>query len=250
MEEKKRIWIVGASSGIGLELAKIFLSYGHNVVLSSRYATSNTELQKLLIQYSQNAYLLNINMKRDSLEEEIKEAWNVFGGFDIWFYNVGVYEMISLDNWDIEKLKNMYETNYLGCVKMIGSMFHLFKNQGYGKWVWNLSLSSLFGLPKGGGYSSSKAALLNLAQSIEPELRDIKVSLQVINHGFVKTRLTDKNDFNMPYLMDSKYAARKISEGVLKDKFEVTFPFRLTIILKALSILPYKFSLALTRRLL
>lgn len=126
-----------------------------------------------------------------------------------------------------------------------------FRIQKGGRWIWNLSLSSYFGLPKGGGYSAPKAALLNLAQSIQPELSNENINLQVINHGFVKTRLTAKNDFDMPQLMSPELCAKKIYEGMKNENsFEIKFPFGLGSFLWFLSFLPYKLSLGITKKML
>ena len=120
-----------------------------------------------------------------------------------------------------------------------------------GIWIWNASLSSYFGLPFGGGYSAPKAALLNLAESLQPELLEKGIKLQVINHGFVKTRLTHKNKFEMPQLMLPQQAAMQIIEQTEKPyRFEIHFPFKLSTFLQLLKILPYKISLAITRRMI
>ena len=174
-----------------------------------------------------------------------------FNGIDIWFYNAGAYEVMDIHQWDIKKFEQMNNTNYLGAVKIMIELLPYFKKQNSGKWIWNLSLSSYFGLPKGGAYSAPKSGLLNLAQAIQPELLNENIYLQIINHGFVKTRLTAKNDFDMPQLMTPSFTAKKIYEGILKtNDFEIRFPFALSIFLRFLSILPYKISLGLTRKLL
>jgi short-subunit dehydrogenase len=133
-------------------------------------------------------------------------------------------------------------------------MTHLlpyFERQGHGRWVFNGSLASYFGLPYGGGYSAPKAALMNLAESIQPELLAKNIKLQTINHGFVKTRLTDKNDFDMPELMAVETAAEKIAEALEGPyRFETHFPPKLSFFLRMLRVLPYGIALALTRRML
>ncbi len=112
-------------------------------------------------------------------------------------------------------------------------------------------MSSYFGLPQGGGYSAPKAALVNLAQALHPELDLLNIKLQIINHGFVKTRLTDKNSFEMPQLMTPLFTAEKILEGIEKsNSFEIRFPFILSLFLRTLRFLPYKVSLALTKKMI
>jgi len=251
MKALEKIWIVGASSGIGLELVKILLQNSYKLVVSSRTATSNENLLQLQEKYPQTLYLLNIDVTQDDFTQSVKEAWSVYDGLDLWFYNAGAYEVMSIDQWDKQKFIQMNSTNYLGAVKIMTDILPYFKKQKSGKWIWNLSLSTFFGLPKGGGYSAPKTALLNLAQSIQPELKLINIDLQVINHGFVKTRLTAKNDFDMPQLMSPEFAASKIYEAIKNNSsFEISFPFALGAFLRFLSLIPYKLSLFLTRKML
>lgn len=251
MKKEERIWIIGGSSGIGLELTKIFLKNDFRVIASSRTAIENKELQELIKSYPNTLSLLNIDVNQESFKKEISKAWSVFNGIDMWFYNAATYDVMDINSWDKSKFIQMNNTNYLGLVKIMIEILPYFKKQGFGRWIWNLSLSTYFGLPKGGGYSAPKAAVLNLAQSIQPELKNENINLQIINHGFVKTRLTAKNDFEMPELMKADFAARKIYENIKnKDSFEIHFPFKLSMFLRVLSLLPYKISLAITRRML
>ncbi|RXK14456.1 short-chain dehydrogenase [Halarcobacter mediterraneus] len=248
----KRIWLVGGSSGIGLELTKIFLENEFRIIVSSRTASSSEELLKLKDSYKENIYLLDFDVEdTENIETKIKEVWQVFDGLDIWFYNAGAYEVMDMKSWDYKKFALMNSTNYLGVINIMTNISKYFIKQKSGKWIWNLSLSTYFGLPNGGGYSAPKTALLNLAQSIHPELQQENIDLQIINHGFVKTRLTSKNSFDMPQLMEPKYAAEEIFKGITKDKrFEVRFPTKLRLFLQFLSLIPYKFSLAITKRLI
>lgn len=251
MESLKRVWIVGGSSGIGLELVKIFLENKKKVIASSRAASQNRDLQFLQKKYPNNLYLLNLDVTKENFQNEVQIAWSVYDGLDCWFYNAASYEVMDIESWDMEKFLQMNSTNYLGAVKLMIELAPFFKKQGFGKWIWNLSLSTYFGLPKGGAYSAPKAALLNLAQAIHPELKEKNITLQIINHGFVKTRLTAKNDFEMPQVMSSEFTAKSIYTKIQKNNsFEIRFPFRLSMFLRLLSILPYRLSLALTRKML
>lgn len=250
--KKLTIWIVGASSGIGLELTKRWLSDGHYVIASSRNATTVTALQELLFRYPNKIILINIDITSNTdLVSSIEEAWNGFGQIDRWFYNAGVYEVMKIEEWTMEAFEQMNATNYLGAVRLMIPLSQKFLTQGYGEWVWNSSLSSYFGLPYGGAYSAPKAALLNLAESIQPELASKNITLRIINHGFVKTRLTSKNNFQMPQLMEPSYAAAQIADALENSQgFEIRFPKFLSGFLALLRHLPYRFSLALTRKAL
>ncbi len=252
MQVNKIIWIIGASSGIGLELVKNCLNDNYKVILSSRNCENNALLEKLKIQFPSNLYLLNLDVSsKEDIKNKVKKAWSIFNKIDIWFYNAGAYEVMDINSWDISKFEEMNEVNYLGVIRVMNEILPYFKKQKSGHWVWNSSLSSYFGLPHAGGYSAPKAALVNLAQAIHPELQKENIKLQIINHGFVKTRLTNKNSFKMPQLMEAPYAAQRILKEIkTSDSFEIRFPFLLSSFLKLLSFLPYKLSLNLTKRML
>jgi len=246
------IWLVGASSGIGFELLKIWLKDGHKLIASSRNASSSEALIALLKEYPSSLYLLDCDISRDGdFSGLAKEAWHVYGHIDRWFYNAGAYEVMKMQEWDIKAFETMAYTNYLGAVRLMIPLSHYFIKQGHGQWIWNISLSSYFGLPYGGGYSAPKAALLNLAESIAPELLTQGIALRVINHGFVKTRLTAKNSFTMPSLMSPYEAATHIAQRLeQEDTFEIHFPFGLSTFLALLRMLPYRLSLWLTKKAL
>jgi len=249
---KKNIWIIGSSSGIGFELAKLYLQNGYNVIASSRNASHSIELNELQKNYKKNLDIINTDVTDTlSIEHSVKEIFQTYITVDSIVFNAGVYEVMPCDKWDINHFENMTNINYLGSIRLIKTLLPYLEKQGFGKCVFNASLSSYFGLPYGGAYSASKAALVNFAQSIQPELLEKNIQIQIINHGFVKTRLTQKNDFDMPELMEAKTAALNIYKGIESTyKFEIRFPFKLSLFLRVLNYLPYKLSLAITRKLL
>ena len=248
----QRIWMVGGSSGIGLELVKLWLESGSSVVVSARSATLSPELLKLKHQFSEYLYLIDMDVsKEDSVKESSAVAWKQFDGFDLWFYNAGAYETMDLANFDVEKLEQMMQVNYLGALRVMSHLLPKIDKIIATRFVFNLSLSSYIGLPYGGGYSAPKAALLNLAEALQPELLQQNIFLQVINHGFVKTQLTAKNDFKMPQLMSPEDAAFEIYKRLEAPyHFEIRFPYGLTLFLRFLRFLPYRFSLWMTKKAL
>ena len=248
----QRIWIVGASSGIGLELVKIWLSEGHSVVVSARNASSTKELLALKQIYEKQLQIVDMDVSSmESVSKAVPQAWKRFNGLDIWFYNAAVYEVMSVKEWNVEHFEAMMQVNYMGAVRVMSEIVPYFEAKNSGRWIWNASLSSYFGLPLGGGYSAPKAALLNLAESLQPELSVKGIRLQVVNHGFVKTRLTQKNSFEMPELMTPEDAAEHIVKRMNGSyRFEIHFPFKLSTFLQALRLLPYRISLAVTKKML
>lgn len=248
----QRIWIVGASSGIGLELVKIWLSQGHLVVASARNASSTKALLSLKYIYEAQLQIVDMDVtSMDSVKKAVPQAWKRFDGLDIWFYNAAVYEVMSVKEWNVAHFEAMMQVNYMGAVRVMSEIVPYFEAQNSGRWIWNASLSSYFGLPLGGGYSAPKAALANLAEALQPELNVKGIQLQIINHGFVKTRLTEKNSFEMPELMSPEQAAQNIAKEIEKTyRFEIHFPFKLSAFLQVLRLMPYKLSLALTKKML
>jgi len=249
---KNRIWIVGGSSGIGLELVKIWLESGNFVIASAQNASHSKDLLVLKQIYESNLQIIDIDVtSMESVVKATEQALKRFKGIDLWFYNAAVYEVMSTKEWQIKHFEAMMQVNYLGAVRVMTVLMPYFEEEKTGRWVWNASLSSYFGLPLGGGYSAPKAALVNLAESLQPELKEKGIDLQIINHGFVKTKLTEKNTFEMPELMEPEEAAKKIIEGIgKKERFEIHFPFKLSTVLQLLRILPYSVSLAMTKKML
>lgn len=248
---------MGASSGIGLELVKLWLLAEYQVVASARNASNTKALLELQKTKQEQLQLIDIDVSSiDSVKEAVPKAWEAFNGLDVWFYNAAIYEVMPINAWKVEHFEAMTQVNYLGAVRVMTQLIPYFKEQKdetakSRRWIWNASLSSYFGLPLGGAYSAPKAALVNLAEALQPELKANNIELQIINHGFVKTRLTQKNDFEMPELMSAQEAAQKILKATEKPyRFEIHFPFKLATFLQLLKILPYRLSLYLSRKAL
>jgi short-subunit dehydrogenase len=247
----KTIWLIGASEGIGLELCRKLLDQGHYVIASSRSAEQNTHLTKLRQVHSNNLNLINLDVTDDqSIEQAMHQLDDLNRTIDTWIYNAGAYDPLTLEQWTLKKFTMMNEVNYLGAVRLMLKLKPLFLENGGGSWIWNISLASDIGLPYGGAYSAPKAALMNLAESIQPELQTHGIELKVINHGFVKTRLTAKNDFTMLGLMDSNTAAEKIIKAMQSNQFETRFPWNLSFIMALLKRLPKSWTLFLTQKML
>lgn len=248
----KNIWIIGSSSGIGLDLLKIYLKSDYKIIASARTIESTEEILTLKKNYPEKLTLIDIDVSDTSnVEKSVQKVFSIFNKIDITIFNAAIYEVMPIQNWDIKHFENMTNINYLGALRITTSLIPFYEKQGFGHLVFNASLSSYFGLPYGGGYSASKAALVNFAQSIQAELIVKNIQIQIINHGFVKTRLTQKNDFEMPDLITSKEAAKNIYEGINKKySFEIRFPFKISLFLRLMAMLPYKISLAINKRLL
>lgn len=250
--DAKTVWIVGGSTGIGYELSKRYLENNYNVVISSRRATSSQELEEFVKIYTSRLRCVDIDVSdTQSVTSATQKAWDCYGEIDLCIYNAGVYESMNVSQWDIEHFEQMTQVNYLGAVRVTTALTPFFIQKGKGRFAYNASVSSYFGLPYGGGYSAPKAALLNFCESIQPELAQKNIAVQIINHGFVKTRLTAKNDFEMPQLLEPKAAAAIIFDRVSNSKaFEIKFPFMLSSFLHFLRVIPYRVAFYFTSKAL
>jgi short-subunit dehydrogenase len=252
MEDPKRnkqtIWLVGASEGIGFSLCRRFLESGHHVIASSRNAQSHLGLTGLKQKYPNHLKLLNCDVTLKDQTTTCREAKNCFGDIDMWFYNAGAYQPMTMAQWDLEQFEWMNQVNYLGVVRLMTAIQA--ETVKISTWVWNISLAAEFGLPYGGGYSAPKAALMNLAESLQPELKSKGIDLKIINHGFVRTRLTEKNDFPMLGLMTPEQAAENIIKSLQSKRFLTRFPWNLKTFITLLSYLPNQISLKFTQLML
>jgi len=248
----KVIWIIGGSSGIGYELCHLYLKHGYKVIVSSRNARETPLLEKLFNLYKSDITLIDIDVEdMNSVNEATQKAWNAYGYITCCIYNAGVYESMRAAQWKMEHFEQMMQINYLGAVRVTNALRPFFMDKKSGHFVFNASISSYFGLPYGGGYSAPKAALVNFCESIKPELEEKNIRIQVINHGFVKTRLTDKNNFTMPGLLESTEAAQIIFDRLHYFRgFEIKFPFGFTTFLHFLRVIPYKLAFYFTKKAL
>ncbi|BBP43178.1 SDR family NAD(P)-dependent oxidoreductase [Thiosulfativibrio zosterae] len=251
----RRIWLVGGSEGIGLAMTQQLLGANHQLVVSARAAEQHEALLTLQQNYPTQLFLLNLDVtQKDDLPAKIDQAWSFLGGFDAWIYNAGAYIPMTIDEWNVDAFEQMNAINYLGAVYIMHGLLPKFKAQAAGElspqWLWNISLAGDFGLPYGGGYSAPKAALQNLAESLYPELKQAGIALKVVNHGFVQTRLTAKNDFAMLGLMTPEAAATKIIAALDSHKFEHRFPWNLAWVLGTIKRLPKSWALKITQGML
>lgn len=229
----KTVWITGASTGIGRELALQLAATGVKVAASAR---SVEKLQNL----GNNVFAFPLDVTNASAAKEtVEKIENQLGPIDLTIFAAGTYSEVAATEIDPKLFAAIMSTNYLGTVNCIAAILPkmLVRKQGHISWI--ASVTAYRGLPKAAAYGPSKAALLSLAESLKPEL-DLKgISISVINPGFVATPMTAKNDFPMPFLMQPKHAAERTLKGLAAKKFEITYPTRLVLILKFARLLPY-----------
>ena len=245
-ENQKKIWITGASSGIGKAAAEKFAKEGWKVAVSARRKELLDELAK-----DQNIRSFPLDVtNRDQINKVFNSILNEFGDLDICLFSSGTYEPKDEKNIDPDKIKNVMNVNFLGVIDCVKAVEDFFKNKQSGHISIVSSIAGYRGLPNSSGYGPSKAALTNFSESIYFDFKKYKVKVSVVSPGFIKTPLTDKNEFPMPFLRSPEFAAEKIYNGLVNsNSFEIDFPKQLTFTLKFLRILPYRIYLFLVDKL-
>ena len=235
---KKTIWITGGSTGIGKALAIKFASKGWNVAVSARREELLNELSN---QYENiSAFPLDVTDKQKCAEvfDQIKKKYE---DIDICFFSTGTWNPKKEKEIDVEQIEEVFKINFFGTVNTIKAVEQYFRDRKKGTITIVSSIAGYRGLPNSTGYGPSKSALNNLAESLYFDFKRFGVRICLVSPGFIKTPMTDKNDFKMPFIKTTDYAANKIYDGLInKNVFEIHFPKSLTIMLKILSFLPSK----------
>ena len=245
-ENQKKIWITGASSGIGKAVAEKFANEGWKVAVSAR---RKELLQDMAKDQNISSFPLDVT-DRSQINNVFQNILKEFGNIDVCLFSSGTYEPKDEQNIDPDKIKNVINVNFLGVIDCVKTVEEYFKNKKTGHISIVSSIAGYRGLPNSSGYGPSKAALTNFCESIYFDFKKFGVRVSVISPGFIKTPLTDKNEFPMPFLKTVDYAANQIFNGLVKSNaFEIHFPKGLTLTLKFLRILPYKLYLFLVDKL-
>ena len=241
-ENQKKIWITGASSGIGKALAEKFALEGWKVAISARRKEILDEMAK---RENISSYPLDVT-NQNQIKDVFSKIINDFGNLDLCVFSSGTYDPKLEQEINIKQNQFVMETNFFGVLYCIKSVEKYFKDKKAGHISIVSSIAAYRGLPNSSGYGPSKAALTNLTESLYFDFKKHNVRISLVSPGFIKTPLTDKNEFRMPFIKSPEFAAEKMFNGLTKTKsFEIHFPKALTIILKLLRILPYKIYLYL-----
>lgn len=244
--QNQRVWIVGASSGIGAALAHRLLELGARVALSAR---RTADLERVARGFESRALVLRLDVTVSSdfsrALGQIREAW---GGVDLVVFNAGTYQPVRA--WDLNPTVacHILETNVLGVMAGVAAVVPQLMQQGQGGIALVASVAGYGGLPRSLVYGPSKAALINFAESLYLDLHPLGIGVTLINPGFVATPLTAQNDFRMPALITPEEAVAAILRGLARGRFEIHFPLRFSRFLKLLGLLPYGLYLRLMGR--
>lgn len=243
-------WITGASSGIGRDLALLYAKAGWQVYASARNRDALASLSQESAAYDGDiiAAAMDVTQTKDIADFVAqRHATNTLPQLAV--FNAGFYEPIGLDDFDFDNFSTTFDVNVFGVARCMSSLLPHYISSRSGHLAVVSSVAGYTGLPRAAAYGSSKAALIHLCESLKCECDAAGITLSMINPGFVRTPLTDKNTFKMPFILEPEDAAQRIKAGLDKKRFEIHFPKRFSLILKFLRLLPYSLYFRLTGRL-
>lgn len=246
--QNRRIWVIGASSGIGHALASQLLQMGAQVALSSRNAG---KLQSMAGVWPQKTLVLPFDVRDASgwknSYTQLQEKW---GWLDHIILCAADYAPVRAESITADNVRRMVETNVIGVMAGVATVMPDLLKAGNGGAISVIaSVAGYTGLPKALVYGPTKAALINFTESLYLDVHAQGLAVHLINPGFVDTPLTRQNDFHMPALITPEIAAQRIVTGMEKGNFEIHFPRRFTLWLKLLRQLPYWLRFHLLRKM-
>lgn len=234
--KNKTIWLIGASSGIGEAFAEVAAAHGCRLVLSAR---REDKLKKVAKKCNDAVYYPLDVTDQESVNKIAKTIEKEVGQIDIVVANAGTHIPTDVKNFDVSDYRKIMEVNYFGVLHTIQSVLPSFIERGSGHIVAVSSVAGYRGLPRSAAYGASKSAVTHFCESLRLDVEPLGLFVSVVSPGFVRTPLTDKNDFPMPFLMEPEDAAIAMFAGVEDRKKEIHFPFRFTYLMKLFRILPF-----------
>jgi short-subunit dehydrogenase len=228
----KTYWLIGASEGLGRALAKIMADEGVDLILSAR---SESRLQEIADELSRPAHIVGVDV---SDSESVRAAAASIGPIDGVVFLAGVYWPMAATEWNADDAETMMDVNLMGAMRVLGATVPDMVKRNAGHIVLTGSLSGFRGLPGAIGYSASKAGIMSLAETMKSDLKSTSVEVQLVNPGFIRTRLTDKNNFSMPFIMSPEDAARVMFEHMNSRKFKRSFPTLFSWLFRASQLMP------------
>ena len=233
----KKIWITGASSGIGRALSLKFAKEGWLVASSARREKLLQEISKIDNNITPFPLDVTNSEKCKEVFAQIKEK---FIDIDVVLFCAGIHDPELEKDFNLENIQKIMNVNFFGVINSINSVYDYFKEKKNGHISIISSVAGYRGLPSSGAYCSSKSAITTFAESLYFDLNKFNVKVSVISPGFIETAITNKNKFYMPMLKSPEYAAEKIFIGLTtKNNFEIHFPKPFTYLMKIIKILPY-----------
>jgi short-subunit dehydrogenase len=234
----KTVWITGGSSGIGRELARQLDGRVSHIAVSARSADKLDELART--SRSVVSYPLDVT-DAEAVAGCVRDIEAAAGPIDLAVFCAGVWHMMDSKNFDLAAMRSGIEVNYMGTVNALAAVIPGMLARGRGHIAIVASIAGYRGLPRAAAYSPTKAALINLAESLRCELAPRGITVSVVNPGFVDTPLTHDNPFPMPRILSAEDAARRTLKGLERGDYEISFPFGFVTVVWLLRILPNAF---------
>jgi NAD(P)-dependent dehydrogenase (short-subunit alcohol dehydrogenase family) len=241
----ERAWVTGASSGIGAALARRLARDGAEVVASARRADRLAALAAVDPRIV--PWPLDVT-DHPAVRAAVDRIEAERGPIDVAVLNAGTHRPVSAAGFTAEGLRALLELNVLGTAACLEAVMPRMIARGRGRIAVVASVAGYRGLPTSAYYGATKAALINLTESLKFDLDRAGVAIQLVDPGFVRTPLTDRNDFPMPFLVGAELAADRIARGLRSGRFEIAFPRPFVAFLKLLRILPYTLYFPLVAR--
>ena len=231
----RTIWVVGASSGIGAALATELVGRGARVAISAR---RENELDAVA---AGGMTIVPVDVTdRVALDAAAGEVRAELGEIDMVVYNAGFWEQMDAVKWDRDLFARHVEINLLGLNNCIGAVLPAMVNAGFGQLVSVASVAGYRGIAGAEGYGATKAAQINMLEGLRAALAAHSISVTTVCPGFVRTELTAKNTFPMPFMIDADAAARSICNGLERGQMEIVFPLRMGVLMKVARLLPVR----------
>lgn len=241
-----RVWVIGASSGIGAGLAQALWARGARVAVSAR---RSAELEQLAAAHGAAAMALPLDVTdAQAVQPALDRIVGAWGGVDLAVLCAGTHQPVRAWELEADSARRLLEINLHGVIHCLPPLVARLLRQGRGGIAVVSSVAGYAGLPTSLIYGASKAALNNLAETLYLDLAPRGIGVYLVCPGFVKTPLTDRNEFPMPALISVEAAAESMIAGFERGEFEIHFPKRFTRLLKFLRLLPYRWYFALVRR--
>jgi short-subunit dehydrogenase len=236
-----RIWVTGASAGIGAALARELADRGARLAISARSAEQLAEVaggRMVVVPVDVTDRAATV-----AAGQAVREA---LGGLDVAVLNAGTWSRFHVEPWDSSLFAEHLQVNLMGAVHTMEAVVPQMLADGRGRIVGMASVAGYRGLPGSEAYGAGKAALLNLLEALRGSLGPRGVVVQTLSPGFVRTRMTDRNRFPMPFKVEPEVAARTIADGIARDKAEIVFPLPMMIAMKAARLVSVRAWTALT----
>jgi NAD(P)-dependent dehydrogenase (short-subunit alcohol dehydrogenase family) len=247
--QRARVWVTGASSGIGAALVPVLARRGARVAVSARRRDLLESLAEGWRRAGIEILVAPVNVTdREAVIQAVRGIERAWGGIDLAVLNAGAHTPPSSRGFDTSQFVDAMTLNYFGALYGIEAVLPGMIERGRGHLAGVASLAGYRGLPTAAAYGASKAALIHALESLRFDLEPLGIAVTVVNPGYVRTPLTDRNRFRMPFLMDVGPAVEIIADGLERDRKEIHFPRVFSTMLKVARMLPFPLYEAIVKR--